>query len=776
MDPAHNAYTLPECHEFFALLNQFNTDLPKDIQFYHQPLDYPSVRYERQTQFLYPNSEQNFFRLNPANNDSKLVMHAQELGAKILHQGQNLPDSLLKEVLGHLAKIDQFKMVCWNSLQASFRSLPGVFIFSTKSIPSNHNPGVEERTLCNLGLIPTMCVLSPLFHKEFNNLSNPNAQLLYDTAKLIAIEALEVPDDTREEVRSSILALPDTVKALPNFLGIANESGNLEYIMCPTCFALYHRTTRQPIREPYVKHSSALRSIPILPSASSVQVCNDGEDIRDEDMMDDMDEEIDEEETDDEDKREEDEEDEEVWDDAAKFPHYGCATEGLCTYQYTPSSRPCGAQLFNIPKTQLNQGSPTAAPSPVKIYTVPGIEEFLRRVLRTPGVELAIKEFTSSSNTAINDIFFSPYIQNLRELNGNPFVKCDKSQMNICFGLYLDWFGPRGNRMGASHYSTGVLYLTILNLPPHMRYNRDYLFPVFIPGPQEPTTDGLNHLLAPIVSQLNILFYKGFFIRQEQSSSDSWRKIRAMLAIIVADAPAACKCGGYAAHSHRWFCHHCRLQRSSIDSTKTSSWEQVSRQAHLKIIESWRDAVSVNERKRIFDQWGFRWTELARLEYLDLTKCFVIDPMHTILLGVIQNHVRHIFGLTGRVEPGASKHPSDPTSRRIFYEERRRGEEILSRLYLNAKLLDILLSFHFDTLEFLCQQRDINFLDVPLRNGKPKKLEMVASLGNWVSFCVYVILELIIPVIIRSNARDPQSISRVLIAVQFAPLLRTIWS
>ncbi|PVF98354.1 hypothetical protein CPB86DRAFT_670043, partial [Serendipita vermifera] len=183
--------------------------------------------------------------------------------------------------------------------------------------------------------------------------------------------------------------------------------------------------------------------------------------------------------------------------------------------------------------------------------------------------------------------------------------------------------------------------LTILNLPPAIRYDSNHLFPVFIPGPHEPSTDGLNHLLGPIVTQLNRLYSTGFTLRDDSISVSRFRKIRARLSIVIADVPAACKCGGFASHAHRQFCRHCRTERRlMVEQLDPESWETIDEETHREAITLWRDAWSVKQRKDLFDRWGFRWTELAHLQYLDLTKCFVIDPMHAVLLGVIRNHVQ----------------------------------------------------------------------------------------------------------------------------------------
>jgi hypothetical protein len=53
-------------------------------------------------------------------------------------------------------------------------------------------------------------------------------------------------------------------------------------------------------------------------------------------------------------------------------------------------------------------------------------------------------------------------------------------------------------------YSTGVLWMTIDNLPRHLRYLRENTF-LLMAIPNELTTEQLNELLEPIVQELHEL-------------------------------------------------------------------------------------------------------------------------------------------------------------------------------------------------------------------------------------------------------------------------------
>jgi hypothetical protein len=574
-----------------------------------------------------------------------------------------------------------------------------------------------------------------LFHQEFNGLSAATANVLYNTSRLIAIKALTTPIEDQASLLRNIQSLPTSLEGVSRILQTDSDSNpsDLEYIVCSKCFALYDHITMEPIRKAYRRRIPLSLSKPLPPvdhNAPSDKELEDGKD---------SDEEIE-----DEFSREEKSEDEEVWSEAH---HYHCraAVDGFCTSQSTPTSRPCGNVLLKtLPKFFDNYERPiNPAPNPllkappIKTFSVPSLKSFLQNILEQPQTREYMREFVENQprqEGSTGDIYFSPYVQGLLDSSGKPFLDSQNfknNELRLCLGLYIDWFGPRGNKLGAAHYSTGVIYLIILNLPPHLRYKKQYLFPIFIPGPYEPTTEGLNHLLGPLVDQLLPLWEEGCSIRGKTSDASNFAILRVMvmLAIIIADNPATSKCGGFASHSHRYFCHHCRLARSLINDFDIDKWPRLSHEQHLAIIEEWRDATSVQERNEIFEDWGLRWTELARLLYLDLTKCFVIDPMHAVLLGVAQNHVRQIFDINKRSDfQSASKEKALDQEVLIFPRERYYSHKILSHRFLSLKSLDLLLGLHLDTLVWLCAQRSISST-----TSRPTKMDLVLSLAQWVS-------------------------------------------
>jgi hypothetical protein len=122
--------------------------------------------------------------------------------------------------------------------------------------------------------------------------------------------------------------------------------------------------------------------------------------------------------------------------------------------------------------------------------------------------------------------------------------------------------------------------------------------------------------------------------------------LRGMLAIIIADTPAAKKIGGFASHAQRWFCHMCRLGREDLESNlDPATWPRLCNEHHNTLAKAWRDAPTNESREELFNFYGIRFSELHRIPYLKLTECIGPEPMHSIMQNTIQHHIRRTFGI-----------------------------------------------------------------------------------------------------------------------------------
>lgn len=158
------------------------------------------------------------------------------------------------------------------------------------------------------------------------------------------------------------------------------------------------------------------------------------------------------------------------------------------------------------------------------------------------------------------DIYDGQLWSEFEDKNGQVFTTQSRSLM---FTLNVDWFQPS---KGVT-YSVGAFYLTINNLPRHLRYKRENVILVCLtPGPKEPSTIQLNNYLQVMVDQLNSLYYNDFQICTAQSPNRPVT-IRAALILIACDIPASRKVGGFTSFNATVPCNKCQTQFPHRGST-----------------------------------------------------------------------------------------------------------------------------------------------------------------------------------------------------------------
>ena len=117
-----------------------------------------------------------------------------------------------------------------------------------------------------------------------------------------------------------------------------------------------------------------------------------------------------------------------------------------------------------------------------------------------------------------------------------------------------DWFQPFTRR---SDISIGVIYMTIQNLPRHLRFRRENIIIVsIIPDlPREP--EYLRYFFNPMVDELLELWGNGKQIRTHTAANGTL--IRAALICTACDIPAARKFNGFIGHNATFGCSKFRI-------------------------------------------------------------------------------------------------------------------------------------------------------------------------------------------------------------------------
>ena len=73
---------------------------------------------------------------------------------------------------------------------------------------------------------------------------------------------------------------------------------------------------------------------------------------------------------------------------------------------------------------------------------------------------------------------------------------------------------------------------------------------------------------------------------------------------------------------------------------------------HYSAAKGWKRADTQEERNRIVQTHGVRWSELLRLPYWDPTQFTLIDSMHAFYLRLFQHHCRSVWGMDVTFEDG----------------------------------------------------------------------------------------------------------------------------
>jgi hypothetical protein len=379
-----------------------------------------------------------------------------------------------------------------------------------------------------------------------------------------------------------------------------------------------------------------------------------------------------------------------------------------CTNQRLPE-RLCGASLVKtLPDGRLR---------PIKIFVYHSFHDFLARLLARPDLEAIMDQRcddladiiamgrqasqTDSSGDQImngdcqnnesekrnSDVFGAKFMKTFRDHTKEFFfVERPNDEGRYVFSMNVDFFNPEGMSVRGPSISSRIISMACLNLPLNIRHKPENMYVAgIIPGPKEPRMTGLNHYLRPLIDDLVVSWQRGVKFSRT-SLHPNGRVTRSAIAACVCDLPAARKAAQLASARSHHYCSICQcFHLSTLGRTDIDDWVPRDPQELRRQAERWRNATTVLAQEKLFEEHGVRWSELWRLDYWDPTRQLVVDSMHCLLEGLVDNHVRVLLGLTTAKSSASQKGREPPAFTHQFkqYDDEFSGADEKTRRHVS---------------------------------------------------------------------------------------------
>ena len=274
---------------------------------------------------------------------------------------------------------------------------------------------------------------------------------------------------------------------------------------------------------------------------------------------------------------------------------------------------------------------------PLKCFLFNSIIASLRDIMNRPGMLQLCNQWRQHTiDNELSDIVDGKLWRNFQFQDGRPFLA---SRNNIALSLNIDWFNPYVH----TQYSIGAIYLTILNLPKSERYKiENTIIAGLIPGPGEPKR--IHEFLKPVVDQLEKL-WTGVPILDNPGHSNI---VRAALLCFVSDLPATRKVCGFPYFNATLGCSKCLKvfpcekfgDPPDYSGYDRQNWKPRNKEDHKTAVSKVKSSKTITELTKNQKELGVHYSELTRLDYFDITRCHVIDPMHNIYLGTAKHMMK----------------------------------------------------------------------------------------------------------------------------------------
>ncbi|PPQ84375.1 hypothetical protein CVT24_009431 [Panaeolus cyanescens] len=324
----------------------------------------------------------------------------------------------------------------------------------------------------------------------------------------------------------------------------------------------------------------------------------------------------------------------------------------------------CGTRLTRPRTYSSDKGKPVTIFVPIKTFVGFCMKDYLASLLSSSKKEDKMDKMSQRqrSDGLMADVIDGEFLKTFKGVDGKVF--CGEGR--YAFSLSVDFFNPKGNKVGKKSRSVGLISLAPLSLSPTDRYKSENLFVYgIVPGPREPPLTALNHYLEGLIDVLIELWNGVYF--SSTSKYPGGRTVHCALIVVVCDLPAARKVAGMSSHNHQFFCSMCKctLKEHGYSNFDYDRWQHRTDADIRATSKLWRDASTTNAQDSIFSNSGVRWSQLTRLSYFDMAKCIAVDAMHNLFLGLVKDHMR-VLGIS---LPKPPRRPLGPAALDIPVQE-----------------------------------------------------------------------------------------------------------
>lgn len=381
-----------------------------------------------------------------------------------------------------------------------------------------------------------------------------------------------------------------------------------------------------------------------------------------------------------------------------------------CSYQSTPDALECGADLTATRRIKGQDRN-----YPCRKFIRQDFHEWLGRLLCRPGMEemmdSTVRNTSGPGTGPASDIWDAPVLRTINLPDGREFLDVKANEGRYVFSICIDGLLPHGKGSGPA-VSVGSIFFACLNLPPHLRYRYENMYLAgVIPGPKHPSKEQINNILHCVLEPFRESYQRGVSYSRTPCQPNGKNTVSIVLPL-VADTLSAHQMNGNAHFSHKHGCPFCDLALDDYENLDYENWPKRTKDEHIATALRWLEAATNEERDKIYDETGIRWSEFLALPYWDPIAHLAIDIMHNLFLGLLAYFITNVWGMSSDKSDGLDGISQDPQKHRPSPSEMDDA-----RRQVRHEDLDVLRNLRLEILREIARE-----MGVERWRGKKKKI------------------------------------------------------